>query len=191
MKDLLNYYQARQEPGKLFGRSQLEPGDIPDILPHLALLSVEPGLLKIRLIGTLLVERFGFDLTGKNLLDFLPPDLGGKYENLFTEALGRKFGALATYELPRAHLPPLEIEMILLPMSDREGRENLIMFAIGYISDEVRHEGFGGDLTAPGLKSLLGIDLGFGLPDLVGKVGDGDWFNTPGKAGKKAGARTE
>lgn len=190
LKELLNYYRARQEPGKLLGRLRLEPADIPEILPHLILVSVEQGSLKVRLAGTRVVDRFGFELTGKNLLDFLPPDLSQKYETLFMEVLGKRFAALAGFELPRRGLLPLDIEMILLPMSDREGEENLVMVGIGYVSDEVRHESIEGNLAAPGVKSFSGIDLGFGLPGWVGEVRDGDWMlairNSKGKGGGEA-----
>jgi hypothetical protein len=62
---LYEYWAAKRRPDGLPTRRDIDPLDIPQLLPYLYLLEVEPGTerLRFRLVGTQVVEWFGRDST--------------------------------------------------------------------------------------------------------------------------------
>lgn len=84
---LMHYWKSLKKDDNLPNRKDIDPLDIPMILPYLMIIDVHLGRqnYNIRLMGTKAVENFERDYTGKNLLDF---DLGGQ-EDIFYKALRR------------------------------------------------------------------------------------------------------
>ena len=55
-------------------RSRLDPARFPDLLPYVSIFDLsEPGVARLRLIGTDAVARTGFDATGTDYLDAVEP----------------------------------------------------------------------------------------------------------------------
>lgn len=55
-------------------RSALDPMAMPRLLPHMLICDLsEPGIVRIRLMGTGMVTSFGFDPTGHDYLDLVDP----------------------------------------------------------------------------------------------------------------------
>jgi hypothetical protein len=68
-------YWCRQRGAKPFpDRADISPLDLgPRLLPHIGMLELQPEALaesRVRLIGTVLVDECGMDLTGKRLADY-------------------------------------------------------------------------------------------------------------------------
>jgi len=61
------YWASKLQAGRLPGRRDLDPLDIPDLLPQVALLDVQrvPWDFRFRLVGTGVVAHLGGDLTGQ------------------------------------------------------------------------------------------------------------------------------
>lgn len=78
LKRLHDYWHSKIEEGRLPGRADIDPLDIPDLLPSLILVDVVRGAsglrFRIRLVGTEYVEVAGQDLTGKWLDETHAPD---------------------------------------------------------------------------------------------------------------------
>lgn len=66
LRQLLAYWESRAEAGRLPGRRNIDPLDIPRLMPHLALLDIlrDPPDYRYRLTGTGFVEAIGHDRTG-------------------------------------------------------------------------------------------------------------------------------
>ncbi|RDD62637.1 PAS domain-containing protein [Ferruginivarius sediminum] len=66
---LYDYWQTKAPPGKLPARKDIDPLDIPGMLPRIALIDVlreaEGVTFRYRLAGTEIVERAGRDPTGR------------------------------------------------------------------------------------------------------------------------------
>lgn len=67
---LYEYWLSKHRDGKLPGRSDIDPLDIPDLLPIFILIDVEKGgdggpRFRVRLTGTKLVDRMGEETAGK------------------------------------------------------------------------------------------------------------------------------
>ena len=55
-------------------RSVFDPLAVPRLLPHMLICDLsEPGIVRIRLMGTGMVSSFGFDPTGRDYLDLVDP----------------------------------------------------------------------------------------------------------------------
>lgn len=86
---LYEYWAARCRDGRLPSREDVDPIEIPDLLPSLFLVDVvrEGGDLRFRyrLVGTRNVERFGVDNTGRWLDELYGKDyfkfVGSEYQD--------------------------------------------------------------------------------------------------------------
>src|SRR5574338_363217 len=69
LKQLEAYWQAKKGARRAPARADLDPIDIPVLMPHLLLLDVEAGSCRIRfrLMGTAVANGLGRDLTGRYL----------------------------------------------------------------------------------------------------------------------------
>lgn len=67
--DLYDYWLARLEASGCMLRADLEPLDLPQILPNLILSDVNDGgrAIRYRLVGTGIATAHGFDYTGKTV----------------------------------------------------------------------------------------------------------------------------
>lgn len=66
---LLDYWLSKRRDGVMPARADLDPLDIPKLLPHIMIMEVEAGTgrMRFRLVGTRVVTMFGADNTGKYL----------------------------------------------------------------------------------------------------------------------------
>jgi hypothetical protein len=70
LRALYDYWEGRRAGGRLPARRDLDPLDIPDLLPNLMLIDVaSEAELRYRLVGTALVAHMGRDTTGLLLQD--------------------------------------------------------------------------------------------------------------------------
>ena len=74
LADLYRYWDERRGGREMPSRADIEPADIPRLLPILLLVDVEPGSgLRYRLIGTEFVTVANRDVTGRRFADVFPP----------------------------------------------------------------------------------------------------------------------
>jgi hypothetical protein len=62
--DLYRYWLSKCGSGKMPARSDINPADIPALLPYLCIVHKVDSQFRYRLVGTAAVEQFGRDLTG-------------------------------------------------------------------------------------------------------------------------------
>jgi hypothetical protein len=82
---LFEYWREKRGARKMPARADLEPADIPDLLPDIALVDVleAPPFLRYRLVGTRQCAARGFDPTGKPVTEgHLGRDLPGMREQV-------------------------------------------------------------------------------------------------------------
>jgi hypothetical protein len=72
LRDLHAIWLAKSAPGRLPGRDDFDPTELPPhLLPWITIFDVEGSRLRIRIVGTGIVEALGMDTTG-HYLDELP-----------------------------------------------------------------------------------------------------------------------
>lgn len=77
-RQLFEYWQSKATPSRLPGRADIDPVEMRNLLPRLALIDVVHGHGKLdfryRLTGTEIVERAGRDPTGKSFQELYSGD---------------------------------------------------------------------------------------------------------------------
>ena len=92
LMSLHSYWCAKKGSRRMPSRKDIDPIEIPTLLPHLLLFELHEGRLRYRLTGSVTVDLFGRDPTGKYLDETLSE---------------RRYKvAIATYELACANLEP-------------------------------------------------------------------------------------
>lgn len=98
-RQLLAYWCGKAPPNGLPSRADIDPVDIPQLLPRLALIDVlrEPAGLhfRYRLAGTEIVERAGRDPTGKRFDELYSGDYLRQALSVYTEVVtsGRPYAS--------------------------------------------------------------------------------------------------
>ena len=69
MRRIYEYWMGHRKNDRLPQRSDIEPGELSDLLPNIFLVDVEetPRRYRVRLAGTEVVACFGVDMTGKTI----------------------------------------------------------------------------------------------------------------------------
>ena len=167
------YWTAIRGDALVPHRRRLDPLELMDILPQLQILEVQsPGVIRCRLLGTGLCALFGFDYTGRNLIELAPPDqrrlrswrfwtgvhrpcgcvFGGPV--LFPSGARARYGGIALPLLPdRDGAPPLVVSVIAV-IADR-GWINARQYRVLPLPEEF---GF--------------LDIGAGVPEQDGPPAD-------------------
>lgn len=140
LQRLLRYWQEKRGGRAMPAREDLDPLDMPWMLGDLSLVEVhreaqreEHGNLRyrFRLVGSRVVERLGYDMTGK-WLDALP---GPDYRAYLVEA----FGEVVTRATPLSEQPNMVIdhsvhhyEILRLPLAADGHRPDMLMLAVDF-----------------------------------------------------------
>jgi hypothetical protein len=88
---LFLYWDGKRRGRRWPARGDLDPLDFPYVLGWVALVDVdrEPLRFRYRLMGVLLVERFGFDMTGRSLEEFPQPQFRRFLEEVWSDTVQR------------------------------------------------------------------------------------------------------
>jgi hypothetical protein len=119
LKTLAAYWQAKKGERRAPARADLDPVEIPALMPHLVLLDVEPAprRLRFRLVGTAVVTGLGRDLTGRYIDDL---QLSETQRAMFAEChrvADTGEPACATWEYTREDGRHVRMERLVLPLS--------------------------------------------------------------------------
>ena len=154
--------------GDVPARSALLPETMPRILSSFVILEVEgPGVVRFRLAGTREVDRYGFEVTGRNYIDFVPQ---ARRKAAFAAFLTMDVHPCGMYALIRSQSAAGRVslnEAIGFPFrSDRTGRIHLV-----FQSNDVEVDSRRGLAVDPlaAHSTVLDrrfIDVGFGAPEI-------------------------
>lgn len=75
LRRLHEYWQEKRPPGRLPGRRDIDPIEIPQLMPQVALVDIlrDPLDYRYRLFGTRLVDVMGAERTGKRMREVMDP----------------------------------------------------------------------------------------------------------------------
>lgn len=132
LRELFEYWSERRGDRRMPARSDIDPADIPRLLPHLLLADVENDVsdVRFRLVGTELVESFGGEFTGHHLSEL---DYGNEADAV-AESYAR---AISTGE-PQFKISHFwtrdyrhrRIQQLLLPLSDDGEHVSMILAGV-------------------------------------------------------------
>jgi len=116
-------YWRRQSDGKAMARrADVDPTDIPKLLPHVMLVEVLPsGRYRYRLIGTENAEAHGMNATGRYLDEVLPgPEYKAHVLGLYDECVRarRALYSECLFISPQLRAPERHTKVLFLPLSE-------------------------------------------------------------------------
>src|ERR1051326_5054558 len=121
-------YWVLQSGGRLPGRRDIDPVDIPKLLPILMLVETLPsGRYRYRLVGTENADAFGMNATGRYLDEVLPgPEYKTHVLALYDECvrLNRALFSECLFISPQHRGPERHIKVLFMPLSDDGERVN-------------------------------------------------------------------
>jgi len=143
-----DYWRRKAGVRAMPGRADIEPGDIPRLLPDLMLVDVlDDGRYRYRLIGTANSDAHGFNATGRHLDEVLPgPEYRAHVLGLYDECLRsrRPVYSESVFISPRHRVTERHTKVLFLPLSDDGDRINMVMVlqVFFYMDQSTRHRHF-------------------------------------------------
>ena len=133
LRRLYEYWLAKKGTRRLPGRADIDPLDFPYILGNVMLLDVvhEPLRFRVRVHGTEMVMRAGYELTGK-FLDDLPITDYRRYVRERCEGLVRDGEPLLIRHNRALDGRTRRYEAIWLPFADDGERVSMLLCALIY-----------------------------------------------------------
>ena len=108
----------------------LAPAALKDILPYIALFErTDPSVVMIRLAGTAYRDIFGFEPTGRNLIELTPPPFRRHRAFFFEAANHCVCGALLELSVTFPTGIPGQYEVMMLPVDDAGIQKFLVAIA--------------------------------------------------------------
>ena len=138
-KELLEYWSDKSGHRPMPSRADLDPVDIPHLLPHIGLIDVLGGGLRFRyrLIGTNLNEVFGQDFTGTYLDQARSGDHLNYLDALYKRCIQGPRVVYSESESSYENRTHLWVARLLLPLSRDGERVNMILYSEVFMSRQL------------------------------------------------------
>lgn len=147
-------------------RRDFEPERIPDLLANLVIHElISPEFLKLRLVGTAVVDDYGQEITGRNYLDFVEEHRRPKASRAIHLICEQPCGMLVHLRSITESGKVLSRESVAFPMRDGNGAARLVYFCS---NPAVEREAFFDEpdmLKIMKVLDRLFIDIGAGVPE--------------------------
>jgi hypothetical protein len=119
LKQLYGYWRSKAPPGRLPARADLDPGDIPQLLPYIFMIDVEhePRRFRFRLIGTQICTWAGRDVTGWYLDDPSYGPRGAIISSQYAEVVDRGVPFYTEQPAARPERDYIFYERLVLPLA--------------------------------------------------------------------------
>jgi len=119
LRRLHDYWQGKRKPGALPGRRDIDPIEIPQLMPQIALVDVlrEPLDYRYRLFGTRLVEVMGAERTGKRMREVMSPPAVAASERLIAGLIETREPLAFTGRLFWLDKDYVAFETLVLPLA--------------------------------------------------------------------------
>lgn len=148
------------------GRAHFTPESIPGLLPHLGIHElISPDFIKLRLVGSAIVDDYGREITGHNYLDFVEPNRRAKASRALHLVCEHPSIMIAHLSSTTVGGGALTRESIALPMRNDEGAVNLIYFCSTPARERTTYFDEREELRVATVLDRRFIDIGVGVPD--------------------------
>lgn len=137
LQQTLHYWRHLCGERPMPARKDLNPADIPRLLPKLMLADVdgqssssEAPQIRFRLVGTEVVGRFGCELTGHSLSEIDYGPQADEIADLFRRVVDCAEPQFARIIIHQSRDRVIRMEQLLLPLSDDGTHVNMILAAV-------------------------------------------------------------
>jgi hypothetical protein len=129
IRELYDYWRSKCRDARLPRRADIDPADIPQLMPYLLMVDIEqdPYRVRYRLVGTKIVEATGFEFTGRYLDEIVLPDDEGPYLESYRLCSDSGKPVLARIKWHLDADTTGEYDVCFLPLSDDGRRVNKVL----------------------------------------------------------------
>jgi hypothetical protein len=132
LRRLYDYWAAQRGGGELPSRAEIDPVEFPWLLGNVLLVDVLPdGGFRVRLHGTNLVARAGFDMTGKSMDDYPNPEYAKVALRSFRTVVETRRPFVSDNERTIAGRA-YGYETVMLPLSSDGARVDMLLIGLLY-----------------------------------------------------------
>lgn len=134
IRQLFVYWQSKCAAGRIPRRADIDPIEIPGLMPNLIIADIEydPFRVRYRLVGTKVVEMTGYEFTGKYLDEIALPNDEGPFLECYQMACETKMPVMARGKWHHPDNTVEEYDICVLPLSDDGARVNMALAAECY-----------------------------------------------------------
>jgi hypothetical protein len=146
IRALFSYWQSKCPAGGIPRRADIDPVDIPRLMPNLLIVDIEhdPFRVKYRLVGTRIVEMTGFEFTGKYLDEIVLDNFEGPFEDCYRAACESKAPIITRIRWSLSADIVAEYDVCFLPLSDDGETVNMALSLECYETVERDYQLFAG-----------------------------------------------
>jgi len=146
-------------------RSAFDPLAVPRLLPHMLICDLtEPGIVRIRLMGTEMASSFGFDPTGRDYLDLVAPERWAAAYQGFAVPASHPCGMRVLGENQYVVGGPVSVETVGLPFRRDDGDGMQMVFVGSTLGPAQEHWRDRGPTKSFNVLEREFIDIGAGVP---------------------------
>jgi hypothetical protein len=117
--DLYRYWLAKRDSRSMPARSDINPADIPALLPYMMLVEKVDDQFRYRLVGTAVAQEFGYDPTGSFVGSYLiEPGSAAAARAIYERAFTTVHPVFATAEFKVMSGTIHHTSLFALPLSD-------------------------------------------------------------------------
>lgn len=129
IRQLFLYWQSKCADGRIPRRTDIDPVDIPNLVPNLMIADIEhdPFRVRYRLVGTKVVQMTGYEFTGKYLDEIALPNDEGPFQECYQTACETRLPVLQRIEWHLAEDTTEEYDICILPLSDDGDTVNMAL----------------------------------------------------------------
>ena len=146
-------------------RSAFDPLAVPALIPHMMICDLsEPGVVRIRLMGTGMVSSFGFDPTGRDYLDLVAPERRAEALHGFLVPANQPCGMRVLGENQFENGRKMAVETVAFPFRRDDGAGMHLVFVGSNIDTTLEPWPELGRTTNFRVFERQFIDIGAGVP---------------------------
>lgn len=136
LAELYSYWSQRRRGRKVPARADIDPIDIPQLLPHVTLTELvdakaDAGFrIRFRLAGTQIEERFGCPLTNRYLDELVEGPFVQYVMDLYARLIDEMAPLYSEARFGADFAEALHAKRLMLPLSDDQVRVNMVLAGV-------------------------------------------------------------
>jgi hypothetical protein len=124
---LLAYWRSKLAGRAMPRRADIEPTEIPQLLPHLQLVDRVDGRYRYRLAGTAIVAAYGNELTGKFVDEIIPPGRRAVAEGHYNTVYQSKRPIFVRNKYTTTRDIDIMASRVILPLSEEGATVSMVV----------------------------------------------------------------
>ena len=146
---LLEYWRSKRLSRAMPRRADIDPAEIPRLLPHVQLVERVDGRYRYRLAGTAVVAAYGSELTGKFLDEIIPAARRAVAEQHYTMVYEGKRPLFVRNKYTTTREIDIIASRVMLPLSEDGATVSMVLTAQTFEYGAEMHPRFGDAVLAP------------------------------------------